>query len=83
MEVRKDYRPISCDYYDELTWFSTQKKEVEIVYLDQNALEQRISDQITDLQTKNKEEFLITASGLSIRLDRLVSVGGKVPPLHC
>ena len=78
MKKQQDYQPINCNFYDELTLLSMRKKSCEIVY---RVSEQKITSMtgvIRDIYTKNKEEFIVLESGLTIRLDKLISVDGKV-----
>jgi transcriptional antiterminator Rof (Rho-off) len=77
--VKQPYKPIACGFHDELLSLATLKKVSEIRYID-NGDEKVVSDRIEDVFTKGEEEFLLTASGLIIRLDQLVSVNGKVLP---
>ncbi len=42
-----------------------------------------ICEAIKDLYTRNGEEFLLLPDGSEIRLDQLVSVGGKVLASYC
>lgn len=77
MKEQTDYQPIDCNYYDELVLLAMRKKPCEIVY---QAGEQKITAMtgiIRDIYTKNKEEFIVLESGLTIRLDKLISADGK------
>lgn len=74
------YRPISCDFHDELCLLAVQKRSCEIVFRDLGGEEARIEDRIEDIYTEGKEEFLRIGSGLTLRLDRLLRVDGKYPP---
>ena len=76
MKKETDYRPISCDFHDELQLISLRKMIVPIVYRKQDDMEITIESKIADLYTREKEEFLLLPSGEEIRLDRLVSVNG-------
>ncbi len=80
--VNKPYHPISCDFYDELTWCLVQKKMVAITYLEHNT-PITIQSRLRDIQTKNKAEYLILDSGLEIRLDQLLEVDGKLLKNYC
>ncbi len=77
------YIPINCSYYDELEAAATQRRTVTIVYRDAQEQEQEVATRIKDLYARNKEEFMVLENGLEFRLDRLVSIDGKVPPLAC
>lgn len=74
------YQPISCDYYDNLEIAAMRGVSVEIVYTDAAGAEIIISEKIQTIQARKGEEFLITENGQEIRLDYLISVGGKVLP---
>ena len=72
---RKPYKPIDCTLHDHLESAATLGTVVVIVY-DQGGQRIEVEDRLTDVYTKDKEEFLETAGGLRIRLDMLVSVDG-------
>lgn len=77
-----DYTPISCSFYDELEALATIKELVVIeYYADNNPL--KISGKITNLYTKQKEEFVELNNDIIIRLDKLIAVNGKVPKNFC
>ena len=76
MNKEKTYRPISCDFHDELQLIALRKMTVPIVYRKQDGGQTVIDSTIADLYTREKEEFLLLPSGEEIRLDRLVSVNG-------
>ncbi len=67
------YQKVSCDFYDQLEAFATQKKELSISYWANDSLITNDIITIKTLETKNKEEFLITTSGLRIRLDKIMT----------
>ena len=75
----KEYKRISCDLYDQLEAYAIQKKELTITYLNAASKQEQFISRITDLKTANKEEFLITADGKTIRLDQLVSITPQSP----
>lgn len=86
----KTYRPISCDFHSELELFALRQQPVEIVYRSHAEApglisrdEMTICAAIKDLITRNGEEFLILPEGGEIRLDQLVSVGGKLLANYC
>lgn len=72
--VRVDYQCISCSFYDELEAFATLKRKVKITYQASDASSQTIADVIVDFRTQNKAEYLITQTGLEIRLDLIQAV---------
>ncbi len=68
------YQPISCDFHSHLESFSTKKEKVRVVYLENGDQVELKNCLITDLYTKNKEEFVELNNEKIIRLDHLVSV---------
>lgn len=77
------YVPINCSYYDELEAAATQRRIVSIIYRNDEGVQLELQTRIKDLYTSNKEEFMVLEQGADIRLDRIVSVDGKVPPMYC
>lgn len=77
------YQPIDCNYYDELVLLAMRKKKIAIVYRISDSKITTIETVIRDIYTKEKEEFILTESGLPIRLDKLISVDGKPAKLSC
>lgn len=82
-EKMKTYQPISCDFHSELELFALRQRPVEIRYTTAEGSESTICEAIQDLYTRNGEEFLLLPDGSEIRLDQLVSVGGKVLAAYC
>lgn len=84
MKDRKTYNPIDCNYYDHLEALATLRKRVRVEYEgERGAASVLESALIVDLQTRNKEEFMILDSKEEIRLDKLIAVDGKVVPGSC
>lgn len=80
----KTYHPISCDFHSELELFALRQQPVEIRYTLPGGAETTICEAIKDLYARNGEEFLLLPDGSEIRLDQLVSVGGKsLAAYHC
>lgn len=77
------YIPINCSYYDELEALATRKRIVPIIYRKDDGEEATLQTRILDFYTRNKEEFMVLEAGPDIRLDKIVSVDGKIPPLSC
>lgn len=71
----KLYTPIDCSLHDHLESAATLGTLVKIVY-DNGGGRTETEDRLTDVYTKDKEEFLETAGGLRIRLDMLEAVDG-------
>jgi len=80
---KTDYRPISCDFHDELQLIALRKMTVPIRFRKDNGEELTIETSIADLYTREKEEFLLLPTGEEIRLDRLVSVNGIELKNYC
>ena len=80
---KETYRPISCDFYDELELLALRKTVATIVIRKENEDTESIQDRIKTLLTKDKEEFLILENGQEIRLDKLVSVNGIELKNYC
>lgn len=81
--MSKKYKPISCSFYDELELFALRKMKVEIIFKNEEAKEQRTRSSIKTIETSKGEEFLILANGEKLRLDKLVSVNGKILGKSC
>ena len=75
--ANQSYKPISCDFYDELEAAATLKEDCEIVYTDENGQSQAIKSRIVDLYTQEHVEYARLEGGRVIRLDQLVSMNGK------
>ncbi len=72
--MQEDYKRVSCDFYDKLEAFATLKKKVEVIYTDKDNIEKKESFLIRTLETKNKSEYLISESGIVIRLDQILKI---------
>ena len=66
------YKPVSCDFYDLLTHYVSKKSVVEI-NVNSPYEPQVYSGIISDVFTKNKEEFCVI-QGIELRLDYIISV---------
>lgn len=74
--METEYQPINCNYYDVILAYATKRTAVEIKF--ENLDEEPVSFMaiVKDVYTKNKEEFILLESRESIRLDKIVSIGG-------
>ncbi len=73
--MKDKYRCVSCDFYDQLEQYATRNTKLFLSYLASDATEQlQAVIRIATLETKNKEEYMITKSGLRLRLDRIISL---------
>jgi Rho-binding antiterminator len=73
----EDYKPVNCDFYDELEALATLKKESEIVFRADNEAKSIIRGRILDLYTRDRVEYMKLNNGLEIRLDRIIEINGK------
>lgn len=71
-----EYTPIPCSYYDKLEAIATQKKKVNIQYLEKDEVKSAVGI-IADFIIENKVEYLVLATRQKVRLDRLVEVDGN------
>ncbi|MFT6320741.1 MAG: Rho-binding antiterminator [Granulosicoccus sp.] len=81
--MEKKYVPIDCNFYDEIEILAMRKSKSTVVYLSEKDEQTTIEGVIKNVFAKNKEEFLEMESGLIFRLDRLISLDGKVVPGAC
>lgn len=78
-----NYQPIRCDFYDILEALATRRAKITVEFMDAAQLTIAEDVVITDLQTRNKEEFVYLDNGQVIRLDHLVKVNGIELPGVC
>lgn len=81
--MKKEYRPISCDFYDELEIAAMRQTNAVIVYKSEANEEVKITEKIKTIEARSGEEFLILSKGDEIRLDRLISIDGKKLKSYC
>ncbi len=75
---KNEYRPINCSFYDLLLALATQRKSINLVYL-QDKVPQNVSGSIIkDVYTKEGAEFMELSSGEVIRLDRIVKINDQL-----
>lgn len=70
-----NYVQVSCDLYDMFEEAATKKVDCEITFL-KNKKEITVNSQIVDLRNVNNSEFMETADGTIIRLDKIVEFNG-------
>jgi Rho-binding antiterminator len=78
--MTEPYRPIACDFHDELCLCAMHQRACAIEYRDESGQPVSVKDRIEDVYTEGKEEFLRLAGGAVVRLDRLISVDGEPLP---
>ena len=74
------YIPIDCNFYDILEANATRRRFVRIQYFSEIQEFLTVDAIIKDLYVREKVEFMLLSTGVEIRLDRLVSVDGKMVP---
>lgn len=79
MQESEDYQPISCDYVDYIEHLATFKQEVAINYMDNLKIRTSSKDVLLTWKNEGDGEYLYTKNKLKIRLDHIVSIGGKSP----
>lgn len=70
------YQPIDCGLHDRLEALATMGRVVRIVVRAPDGASRVIEDRLVDVFARGDEEFVRTARGELIRLDRLESVDG-------
>lgn len=81
--MKPKYQPINCHFYDELELLAIRRKACLIIYTNQEDKPSERTDIITDFKIKDGVEYMLLKSGESIRLDRIISVDGKVLAGFC
>lgn len=78
------YHPVSCDTHSQYELLVMHRSRCEWHYQGDEGQTQTIVGTATDLQTINREEFLLICaddtSTMSIRLDRIIQYNEQVPP---
>lgn len=73
--MKTPYRPINCNFYDQLEAWSVQKQQLTLVYLNEKREEQTIEGLlIKNLQTKKGAEYAHFSNELILRLDQIISL---------
>ena len=70
------YRPIACSIHDRLEAASTLRRTVALSFLAPDGEAQSRTEPIVDVFTREGAEYLRLASGLEVRLDRLLALDG-------
>ncbi len=81
--MKSSYQPINCDFYDELEAWATLQQLCTIEFWDEAGATLTTQGMILDLFIEEKAEYLRLDTGVTIRLDRLLQVNGKVVPKSC
>jgi len=81
--MKPKYQPINCHFYDELELLAIRQQSCLIQYHNEVEKVIEITAIILDFKIIEQAEFMILKSGDKIRLDKLVSVDGKVLKGFC
>jgi transcriptional antiterminator Rof (Rho-off) len=73
----KEYRPIDCSVHDKLEETSVRGTVAHFRIQDEDGGEREIQDRVEDVYAQDGVEYMKTAGGLEIRLDRLRAVNGE------
>jgi Rho-binding antiterminator len=78
--MSSEYKPIDCNFYDELEAAATMRRRVDLQYF--NDLRQLClgSGIIETLFIRDKVEYMRLKSGEEIRLDHLIRIDDKQAP---
>jgi len=73
-----EYEPIDCADHDKLESLATLRQTARISYRDDRGELREVEDLIEDVFARDGVEYLKTAGGEEVRLDRLERVDGKL-----
>ena len=76
MRYSDSYVPVGCSFIDYIEIFATERKKIELIYVDEANDPISVMTTLKTWETKDKVEYLVTVDGLLIRLDRVISIGG-------
>jgi len=71
------YRPIDCSVHDMLESTAVRRTVAHFVVRDEDGTTRVIQDRVDDLFARDGVEYMRTAGGQEIRLDRLASVNDQ------
>lgn len=69
----KDYVPINCELVDYIEHFSTLRREVMILF-GENEKEHKVQAVIKDWVNENGIEYMILSDGIKIRFDNILRI---------
>lgn len=72
-----DYTPIACSVHDKLEDTAVRRTVANFVMREEDGGTREFQDRVQDLFARDGVEYMRTAEGLEIRLDRLESVNGE------
>jgi transcriptional antiterminator Rof (Rho-off) len=73
----REYEPIPCSVHDKLEDTSVRGTVAHFVVREESGETREIQDRVRDLFARDGVEYMKTAEGLEIPLDRLESVNGE------
>lgn len=76
------YVPIDCGVHDRLEHWAVRRTPVEVVWQD-GAAERRASTTVDDVFARGGADWVRLGTGLEVRADRLVRVGGVAVTAAC
>jgi transcriptional antiterminator Rof (Rho-off) len=79
----QDFRSVNCAFYEDLELLAMKHSSVEISFEAANGTRAVVRDQITDLFTRDRVEYLRTKAGLEIELVKILEINGKRPTDAC
>lgn len=74
MDSQAPYQPVNCNFYDLIEHFATLRKKISIQYYSENGSKITEDAVIKTTLNRNKEEFMILASGTEVRMDRIIAL---------
>jgi Rho-binding antiterminator len=75
--TEKDYTPIDCSVHDKLEESATFGRVSHFIYRDDGGNSRELQDRVVDLYARDGVEYMKTAEGREVRLDRLEIVNGE------
>ncbi len=76
-KVMNSYIRISNELYREFEKAFKKEKECQVVYLDKSNQKVSMSSKILDLLSVDGSEYMNMASGLKVRLDKIITFNGE------
>lgn len=73
MKNEKNYKPVSCDFYDQLEAAATTGAECTIVLKSQGDQQRELKGTIKNLETRDHIEYAQMEDGTEFRLDEIKS----------
>ena len=71
-----EYQPIDCGFYDHFEAAIVQRREVVLVYRDDDNLHVATRTKLLDLKTEASVEYVKLSDGTWLRLDKVISLNG-------